>query len=133
MGIRDIIEQKKREFFVARDMDKRDIQLAQLTKQREQLEKEAKLTDAIKTEQRAIRDIRSNPTRQRLAGIGAGFRKMAEGSQRYSDNVRAFGNDKPGPNPFAPTGKNPFLISPKEPNNPEAKARPKTIVIKLKD
>lgn len=91
MGIADIIERKKREFFIAKDADKLELQKAQLARERAEIERMNKLRADVRQEQSKLREARSMPTRERLTGIRSGFQNFASNVQRFSTE-----NESPG-------------------------------------
>lgn len=130
MSIRDLIEQKKREFFTARDTDKLELQKAALAKERKALEQKAKLRNDVKKEQQAIRDIRSQPVREKLSRLSTGFKNLAAGATRGQEAVKRLGGG--GSSPFSPGG-NPFSPGGSAAPSKVTAGKAKTITIKIKE
>jgi len=127
MNISEFIRKKKEEHFLYRDGDKLALQKATLEKERKALQERRNLENDVKKEQKAIKDLRNEPIKNRLAAIKAGF----QGLQKAADGVSKFDNHQvkspfsSGASPFGPDKK------PEKPTTEKPKGR--TITINLKE
>ena len=129
MSISEWIQGKKKELFLARDADKLELQKAELSKERERLQKQRNLEDEVRKEQRQIRELRSKPSRDRFAALSSGFKSIAEGVNRGSERIERLGG---GPNPNSPFyAGNPFGPDKPKISAPQKKGR--TIVVNIKE
>lgn len=126
MNISSWIQKKKEEHFLYRDSDKLALQKASLEKERKALQERRNLERDVRKEQQAIKDLRSEPTKNRLAAIRKGF----QGLQKASENVTKFSNPN-SKSPFAPLN-SPFGHDKKSPP-PTEKPKARTIVVNIKE
>lgn len=127
MNIRDFIQRKKEQHFVYRDADKLAVQKANLERERKELEVRSKLQADVRKEQSTIRDLKREPLKRSLDGIGQTFRNLKTTSERANKSFSQFS----GPSikgPLTPD-KNPFGPDKKEPGVKNPKAR--TVVVRI--
>lgn len=107
MGIREMIQKKKDQFFVARDSDKRALQIESLKKQAAITSQERQETDNIRKLQQQISGNEAKIQEARTAGsrgvaqkIGAGFKSFATGAKKFEKGVSQFGGEPNKNSPF---------------------------------
>ena len=107
MGIREMIQRKKDQFFVARDSEKRALQIESLKKQAEITEKERRETQEIRRLQaqisggeQQIHDARTAGSRGIAQKIGAGFKSFGAGAKKFEKGVSQFGGQPNKNSPF---------------------------------
>lgn len=100
MGVRDIIEKQKQQFFVARDSDKRELQRLSLIKENERLEKERvevaeirRLQNEIKVSNQAIHQDMTSGSR----GIA---QRLTKGFSDFGEVVKKFDKPEVSKSPF---------------------------------
>lgn len=148
MSIMDIIQQKKREFFLARDHDKQQLQRTQLEADHKRLIVERQEAESIRKLQGEIREERgklfaakTEGTRRIANKVGGGFSNFAQGLNKIAKNTSNAGakmRKNIGTNqqnsPIFSLGNSPFNTggvtgSPKEPTTKKASAKVITINI----
>lgn len=122
MSIRDIIEQKKQQFFLARDQDKRELQRASLEVEHKRLMQERQEAENIRRIQSDIREERAkifqaktegtrrvaNSIGDKIGAFGRGLSKIAEKSNNAGNKGRKnFGKGQSN-NPLFNLGTSPF-------------------------
>ena len=149
MGIRDFIANKinERKQSIRLAQHSQEIQnkvaLEELHKQRVELERRENLRKDVEREKAKIRELKSAPTRERIAKVSELFNNAKSKIQEHKKSVAkkgSFNRSKFGSNPFSmgnvggnspfgPSGNSPFSISPKQ-ETPKGQ-RGKTIIIKV--
>lgn len=148
MSIRDFIERKKQEFFVAKDSDKLQLQKEYLAKEREKLvsqrtdlEQVRKLQDDVRRERSAVKNLQGNDIMSKVRG---GFKNLSENVKRFDGVEKKQQGNSPffsaGPsgihhlNDSPMRGDGPFSTGgPAERLPPVNKEKTKTITIKLRE
>lgn len=99
MGIMEIIERRKQQFFVARDSEKLSLQKEALMKERERLFEEKKKVEEIRALQAEVSKERKDINSMRTQEVKTGFQKFGSGLrtglQNLNENVKQFSNDSP--------------------------------------
>ena len=102
MGIAEIIQRKKEQFFVARDSDKLELQKQHLLAQRDaskaeraKVEEVRQLQNEISTNQRAINEGRSSGVAGRVASGFKAFQKGVQKVQQQGEKMGPQNNNSP--------------------------------------
>jgi hypothetical protein len=148
MGVSDIIQQAKDRFFQRKDANNiqtgqgtiqynRDVgkdlalqkQLADIRKEREQIESQRQLKADLQNEKRALYKARAAPALGLLQNAKSGFKRLQENTNRFDNQP-----SKSSGGPFSPSASGPFATGGPaglQPIKSEPKPKARTITIKL--